>query len=204
MWASLPTHPQNPASLNPEAYESNLLSFSNDARMEKTTEILASGVTSASHSAGGAPVEVVFWVSQTRTQWRIRGRALVLGLDIDSKHKEEVRELISKHMRATSPSTENWTFSREITAHFGNLSPGMRGSFKNPPPGTPISKQPLAGQGLGQTVMDLYDKEARENFRVIVVIPEEVDRLDLSNLEQGKRWNYKLVDDSWQTSEVWP
>ncbi|KAI5463096.1 hypothetical protein BGZ63DRAFT_402437 [Mariannaea sp. PMI_226] len=207
MWASLPVNPKNIAPLNPSTYESDLLTITNDARMLKTRELFESATKAASEAqtGGGGPIEAVFWVVPTRTQWRIRGHAYVLGPDVDSEAATPTRKVIQKHMRRTgNGDAAGWDWNREITAHFGNLSPGMRGSFKNPPPGTPLNEQPPAGMKLGQKVDDLHDKIARENFRVVVIVPEEVDRVDLSDPEEGKRWNYKLVDDAWVTTELWP
>lgn len=82
------------------------------------------------------------------------------------------------------------------------------GSFKNPPPGTPLT-QPLPDPSLrlGQKVDDLYDPIARSNFRVVVIVPEEVELLDLSNLEEGKRMCWTLIDrkeGSWEAIDLWP
>lgn len=103
--------------------------------------------------------------------------------------------------------------------HFGNLSPGMRGSFKNPPPGTPRAEAPGPGEGLGQKVGDelLGDEVARKNFRVVVIVPDEVDVCDLSDPADQRRWLYTYVGpaaeakktggeviDGWEKVEVWP
>jgi hypothetical protein len=65
---------------------------------------------------------------------------------------------------------------------------------------------------LGQKVTDLHDQVARNNFRVVVIYPEEVERLDLTNQEDGKRWKWILgdgdgngsLDAQWNETEVWP
>ncbi|KPM43614.1 hypothetical protein AK830_g2959 [Neonectria ditissima] len=207
LWASLDPNPKNPAPLNPSVYESDLLTITNDARMQKTTELSHSAAEDAAasktQSGGGGPVEAVFWAEPSRTQWRVRGHAYVLGPDIDSEPAAPVKAAIKRYMRSKgSEDSADWDWSREVTAHFGNLSPGMRGSFRNPPPGTPLSEKPAPGLELGQKVEDLQDKIARENFRVVVIVPEEVDQVDLSEL--GRRWNHKLVDESWVTTELWP
>lgn len=80
----------------------------------------------------------------------------------------------------------------------------MRGTFRNPPPGTPISQSPGEGLGLGQIVEDLEDGVARENFRVLVIVPEEVDRVDLTDPERGRRWDYRLEGREWKERELWP
>lgn len=83
------------------------------------------------------------------------------------------------------------------------------GTFRVPPPGQPRSKVPDdPALGLGQKVTDLHDPVARKNFRVVVIQPEEVERLDLSNQEDVRRWKWTLVDDQsgshWVETELWP
>jgi hypothetical protein len=111
-----------------------------------------------------------------------------------------------------------WSFAREVTAHFGNLSPLMRGSFRAPPPGTPLAAYHAGkGEELGQKVDDLEDEAARKNFRVVVIVPEEVDQVDLRDELHARRWLYiyrgvdgvsKLpggeIIGQWEKVEVWP
>lgn len=226
MWASLPVNPKNTAELNPEGvYESDLLTITSDARMEKIPELFKSQASEKqdkdAQSGQGGPFEAVFWIEETNTQWRIRGNALVVGPDIDSPSAGPTREALQHHMRPVSSSSSSssnpqppFSFARELTAHFGNLSPGMRGSFRNPPPGTPLNSIPTeelkkSGLVLGQKVAELDDEVARKNFRVVVLVAEEVDRVDLTNPDEGKRWNYKLEDGgretkTWAVTELWP
>ncbi|VTO86275.1 unnamed protein product [Fusarium graminearum] len=202
-WAEIPVNPKNQAPLNPPLYESDLLTITTDARMEKVPELSPDGKNVP--QTGGGPVEAVFWVTETQTQWRMRGHAYLLGQDIDDPSASHVRGEIEQHMRKKSDDNSiPWNWGKEITAHFGNLSPGMRGSFRNPPPGTKRDEKPDAGLGLGQKVEDLDDKIARKNFRVAVIIPDEVDQVDLSDPADGKRWNYKLTNGSWDKTELWP
>ncbi|KAI3582579.1 hypothetical protein IWW34DRAFT_786084 [Fusarium oxysporum f. sp. albedinis] len=203
-WAEIPVNPKNQAPLNPSLYESDLLTITTDARMEKVPELSTDG-EDVPQSGGGGPVEAVFWVVETKTQWRLRGRAYLLGQDIDDPSASHVRQEIEKHMRLkNNDDSGSWNWGKEITAHFGNLSPGMRGSFRNPPPGTKRDEKPAPGLGLGQKVEDLDDEIARRNFRVVVIVPEEVDQVDLSDPEDGRRWNYQLKDGSWEKTELWP
>lgn len=242
MFASLPVNPKNDAPLNPPAYESDLLTFTTDARMHKMPDLFGtSTATSASlGSGGGSEVEAVFWPRETGTQWRLRGTAWILNADLDSKDASRegesaaeadtgaarVRTHLLSQLRARSKEETNrapvpkerqdkvvsddegWTFAREITAQFGNLSPGMRGTFKNPPPGTP-KKAEDGDDALGQKVETLDDAEARANFRVVVVVPAEVDQTDLSDPQKPRRWIYRKVDEGetsnkWEKVEVWP
>lgn len=79
----------------------------------------------------------------------------------------------------------------------------IQGSFRSPPPGTPRDEKQAPGYGLGQKAEDLDDEIARKNFRIVIIVPQEVDPLDLSEPEDAKRWNYQLVGDSWQEIELW-
>ncbi|KAK1975422.1 hypothetical protein LZ30DRAFT_605646 [Colletotrichum cereale] len=113
----------------------------------------------------------------------------------------------------------DWSFAREVTAHFGNLSPAMRGTFRNPEPGTPRKANPPDDRHrLGQKVEDLEDEVARANFRVVVIVPTEVDETDLSDPEDPRRWLYRFVgaaadghptdgaerSNGWERIELWP
>ncbi|KAK4204074.1 pyridoxamine 5'-phosphate oxidase-domain-containing protein [Triangularia verruculosa] len=195
-FASLPSNPHNPAPLNPPTFTSDLLTFTTDARMSKTAEIFdtaggTSQTASGGPSGGGGPVEAVFWVDETKTQWRVRGTAWVLGPDVDSDSDGamKVREVLRQRMRKLEEKGgEEWEFGREVTAHFGNLSPVMRGSFRGPESGAPVDYHQKAK--LGERVEDLGDVVARGNFRVVVIVPEEVDRVDLREEVRPRRWLY--------------
>lgn len=173
-------------------------------------------------SGGGGTVEAVFWPHETGVQWRVRGRAYVLAPDIETtpEGREVITTLKSRMRRPNRDQSQDnssqgadetkWSFAREITAHFGNLSPVMRGSFRNPSPGRPVSL-PVEGEGLklGQKVTDLEDPVARENFRVVVIVPDELDQADLSDPEHPRRWIHTYVGQGygkggWETVEVWP
>lgn len=206
MWADMPVNPKNNAELNPAGFSSDVLTLTSDVRMEKIPEMQASAKAedAAPQSYPGGPVEGMFWMAgDIQTQWRFRGRSFIIGPDIDSDAAAPVRAALGRHMRGKG---EGWSWARELTAHFGNLSPGMRGSFRNPPPGRPLSEKPKDGLGLGQKVTSLDDDLARENFRVVAIVPEEVDRVDLNDM--GRRWNYKFVGEpsvgAWQVTELWP
>ncbi|RYP90592.1 hypothetical protein DL770_003259 [Monosporascus sp. CRB-9-2] len=244
MFADLPADPRNPAPRNPAGVyaASDLITFTTDARSDKMRELFSlvaddydgeeSGVQGGgegvgreeedviSGSGGGAPVEATFWAAPAATQWRLRGRAWVLAPDVEDAHQgsEGARrtvEALKARMRRIGEG--EWSFAREITAHFGNLSPLMRGSFRGPPPGRPVDDGD-DGLRLGQELEDLHDEIARRNFRVVVIVPEQVDRADLSAPKRGRRWLYTfvgagrreprrpggVVDGEWEKIEVWP
>ncbi|KAK7748504.1 hypothetical protein SLS62_008544 [Diatrype stigma] len=241
LFAELPANPRNEAERNPAGvYASDLPTFTTDVRMDKLAELFGEEVEEddggdggASRSkpgtGGGGPVEATFWARRAGVQWRIRGRAYVLAPDVEDERgevsegaREVVRALRARMRRVVSSEDgekeKGWSFAREITAHFGNVSPLMRGSFRNPAPGTPVAL-PVSDDrlGLGQEVADLEDEVARANFRVAVVVPDQVDRTDLSDPRRARRWLYTfvgtgqepsqpggVVEAGWEKVEVWP
>ncbi|KAK3940690.1 hypothetical protein QBC46DRAFT_260492 [Diplogelasinospora grovesii] len=232
LWACLPPNKHNDCPKNPGIFESDLPVFTTDARMEKAAEILDTAPQSPEHgstggsvkgSGGGGPVEACFWAEEHGTQWRIRGTAWLIGPDIDGDQAKGVRDALLSRMRREQKGTgegdeKDWSWSKELTAHFANLSPMMRGSFRQPPPGTPRAyPKEEEVQTVGQPVDDLNDPVARENFRVVVIIPTEVDQCDLSDPKNPRRWmyywrgaSYKTthpggeVVGEWEKVETWP
>jgi hypothetical protein len=59
---------------------------------------------------------------------------------------------------------------------------------------------------LNQKGDDLQDPVARGNFRVAVIRPEEVERLDLSDLQNVRRvkWTFVPADNKWVETDLWP
>ncbi|SLM34011.1 atp binding protein [Lasallia pustulata] len=225
MWAELPENKHNDAPMNNRVYESELPTFTSDVRMEKIPEIFASSAghgdkSQSQGSGGGGPVEAVFWIKDVMTQWRIKGEAFVVGQDIEGEGGESggvrtVKSEIGSRMRVVKEGAEqNWSWGTELTAHFGNCSPGMRGMWKNPPPGSPVSEEHADEEHqLGQKVTDLHDSIARENFRVVIIKPEEVEQLDLSDPATSRRWRYAFAAEKgqdggltgeWKKQELWP
>lgn len=142
MWGSLPENKHNDAPRNPPIYTSDMPTFTTDVRMQKVGQIFASSSGHASSddqvqgSGGGGPVEAAFWIKETGTQWRIKGEAFVVGRDIDEGESSGVRTVkseVGRRMRRTDGegSEQDWSWAKELTAHFGNCSPGMRGTFYN-------------------------------------------------------------------------
>lgn len=225
MWGELPENSHNEAPRNKGVYESDMPTFTTDVRMQKVADIFmsspghASGPEQMQGSGGGGPVEAVFWIKEKGTQWRISGTAYVVADDIEGMEGEQssgvrtVKSEVGARMRPVKVEGD-WSWATELTAHFGNVSPGMRGTWRNPTPGTPV---PAAGQDhpkeeqnreLGHKVTDLHDPISRSNFRVVVIRPDEVEQLELSDPATARRWKYTFeVDDgkgSWRTEELWP
>lgn len=234
-WAKLAENKHNELPKNPAIYESDCPVFTTDSRMEKTYHIFATGKgkgdreQSLSGTGGGGPVEAVYWVKDVSTQWRIRGKAWIVGAD-DVEGGEEaqnsgtvtVKAQVGRYMRPVGDHAEKnseWNWKTEVENHYENLSPSMRGTFMNPPPGQPQANGAGKGEELGQKGGHLKDDElARKNFRVAIITPEEVERVDLSDPAKAKRWLYTLSKEfggpggssesesnkEWDEVETWP
>ena len=118
-WANLPENKHNKAPQNPAIYDSDLLTFTTDVRMEKYEDLSRDGVEK------GGDAEAVFWVKDVMCQWRIRGRAFVIGGG--EEQEKPLREELQRRMRKLGDG--EWSWEKEITAHWGNLSPAMRGTL---------------------------------------------------------------------------
>lgn len=118
--------------MNPVVYESDMLTFTTDVRMEKVRQI--EGGEGGDGDVGGE-VEAVFWVKDVMTQWRVKGRAFVVGGESGDRIEEANRARIWAGMRARwaegegSTGSGPWSWEKEVTAHFANMSPIMRGRF---------------------------------------------------------------------------
>ncbi|KAH8155730.1 uncharacterized protein LAJ45_00740 [Morchella importuna] len=239
--ASLPPNHHNPlANHNPRAYTSDALTFTTDSRMTKTGEILpphASGGNAEVLTAGGGYVEALFWIAGDTTtgediqnQWRVRGKCYLLA-EADADEAREVTDVLKQSLVPTGEGDEgSWSWKKEVQAHFGNMTPALRGSFANPPPatllGVPLGEWAVGKSGgAGELVKgkkiqneNVMDEEghaarARANMRVGVIVPEVVERLDLAEDEgRARRWVYSKVGGEdgegvvagWKVEETWP
>ena len=235
-WAKIAENPHNKLTKNPPVFEADCPVFTTDARMNKVYDIFATGkgkgdlAQSRSGSGGGGPVEAVYWIKDIRVQWRIKGKCwLVAADDIEGGSEAQnsgtvtVKAHVGRYMRPNGDhETQNseWSWKREVDNLFENLSPMMRGTFKNPPPGKPIveggdSPEEMLGQKGGHLE---DEKLARKNFRVAIITPEEVEQVDLSDPAASKRWVWTLSEEAggpggneqgktvqeWNVVETWP
>lgn len=137
-WAELPENKHNTAPMNDRVYESDMPSFTTDVRMQKVFELFNSSSGKADRGAlvkgsgGGGPVEAVWWVKDVMVQWRVKGEAFIVGPDIEDESESSgvrtVKSELGKRMRVVNEEGKDaWSWKREVTGHFGNISPGMRG-----------------------------------------------------------------------------
>lgn len=125
--------------MNDRVYESEMPTFTTDVRMQKVGDLFASSAGHATKeeqvqgSGGGGPCEAVFWMKDIGMQWRIKGTAWVVGNDIDGEGTSGVRTVkseVGRRMRVVDQEKAekgDWSWGTELTGHFGNCSPGMRG-----------------------------------------------------------------------------
>ena len=141
-WAELPENKHNKAPQNERVYESEMPTFTSDIRMNKIPELFSSSAGHAERkdqtqgSGGGGPIEAVWWVKETQTQLRIKGEAVVVGPDIDEEDTQSSgvrtgKSEVGSRMRIVKEEGQGvWSWSKELTAHFGNNSPGLRGMYR--------------------------------------------------------------------------
>lgn len=83
----------------------------------------------------------------------------------------------------------------------------MLGMFAAPPPGRPVD-EPIEGEHLdvGAKVEDLQHPIARRNFRVVIIAPEEVESVDLSDPNTARRqfYTFDAASGTWKHQELWP
>lgn len=173
-------------------------------------------------SGGGGPVEAVYWVAgDVMCQWRVRGQGwLVDAADIEDAARagdsgvRAARSAVGARMRrvggAEAGAGGEWSWKREVEAHWGNLSPGMRGTFVQPPPGQDKRHDVKEGKlGMGEKLdvgLQEAPVEARRHFRVLVVTPDEVEMVDLKDPSKAyrKSYFYDEAKGTWSEVEQWP
>ncbi|KAI4850773.1 hypothetical protein E4T44_02550 [Aureobasidium sp. EXF-8845] len=139
-WSQLPENKHNQAPQNERVYESEMPTFTSDVRMQKVSQLFASGSGHATKdeqmqgSGGGGPCEAVYWIKETQVQWRLKGEAFIVGPDIEDETESSgvrtVKSELGSRMRIVDEGKQGeWSWSKELTAHFGNNSPGLRGMF---------------------------------------------------------------------------
>jgi len=235
-FASLPENLHNELPKNPPTYDTDCPTFTTDARMNKVFDIFSTSNgqgdlhQSRLGTGGGGSIEAVYWVKDVMTQWRIRGKCWLLAADDVEEDNEAAQNLgtlsmkaeVGRYMRPAGGHEDNekgWSWKREVENHFENLSPIMRGTFKNPRPGKPIIEGvELPGEALGQIGGHLRDEDlARRNFRVGIITPEQVEQVDLSDPLNCKRRFWALAETGgtqgnegsspvkhWNVVESWP
>jgi hypothetical protein len=107
---------------NPSVYESDMLTFTTDVRMEKLGQLESSQ----------REIEAVFWLKDLMAQWRVKGKAFAIGNPLGEADKEDklACSAVQKGLRVKdggAAGVEGWTWERAVTKYFANHSPIMRG-----------------------------------------------------------------------------
>jgi hypothetical protein len=152
---------------NPPA-ESSLFLVSTDALMAKVGEL---------EQTNGA-FEVCWWHAGTNQQIRFNGTAHVCRRNGNGDFPEDH---LKRYIQVKGHQGWTWKGERERlwTAH----RPGMRGSFRNPAPGTELNEEKK--KKLQVVELDSKDggpdaQEAKDRFCLVVLEVTEIEILDLS------------------------
>jgi len=149
---------------NPPA-ESALFLVSTDALMAKVGEL---------EQSGGA-FEVGWWHAGTNQQIRFNGTAHLY-------RRNSSIEFPEAHLKQYIQTSGDWTWEGERDRLWKSHRPGMRGSFRNPHPGTPMNAEKQ--KKLQVVELDEQDdgpeaREAKDRFTLVVLEVMEIEILDL-------------------------
>lgn len=187
---------------------SSLIVASSDRLMLKSEQILQQQQSNGS----GNGFEVCWWHQGTQEQIRLSGRAWLLTGNQDENASfpaARLRDLIE-----VPQDGDSWTWEGERKRQFAKHSPGLRASFQNPHPASPLTheKEQLvkAGITLPGSLEEAKDeeeagriKEALKRFCLVILECQEVDYLRTEPFPpERKQW--KLQDGEWSTQEVSP
>jgi pyridoxamine 5'-phosphate oxidase len=150
---------------NPPA-ESSLFLISTDALMAKVGEL---------ESSGGM-FEVCWWHAGTNQQIRFNGTAHIY-------RPNAAVEFPEPHLKRYIQTEGEWTWEKERERLWKMHKPGMRGSFRNPCPGSllnPEKEKKLQVVELQEDEDGPDAREAKERFSLVVLEATEIEILDLA------------------------
>lgn len=112
---------------NPYLFESDMLTFTTDVRMEKLEQLESTG----NH------IEAMFWLKKVMVQWRIKGKAYAIGSPHPESESEyglrpelfEALRVKEDYRGDLSDDADKWTWEKAVTKYFANHSPVMRGKL---------------------------------------------------------------------------
>jgi len=162
-----PDTPDKFRGANPPA-QSSLILLSTDALMSKVSEI----------EGTGGVYEVCWWHAGTNQQIRFSGVAHLLRRNAKIEFPEA---RLKKYISVQGEGGWSWEAERERM--WRSHKPGLRGSFRNPPPGSPLDSENKKKK-LKAVELDGDDdgpdaQEAKERFSLVVLEITELEILDL-------------------------
>jgi pyridoxamine 5'-phosphate oxidase len=149
---------------NPPA-ESSLFLVSTDALMAKVGEL---------EQSNGA-FEVCWWHAGTNQQIRFSGTAHLYRINGPINFQES-------HLKRYIQADGEWRWEKECDRLWRAHKPGIRGSFRNPPPGSPLNtekKKKLQVVKLNGDDNGPDAREAKERFSLIILEATELEVLTL-------------------------
>jgi len=151
----------------PRVY-SDCPTFATAAGSKKASHIYRSAGqdTQEQRSGGGGPVEAVWWFKSSKSQWRILGNCWLLAWhDVEDKASYGAfKETISRTLYSTGSDgfqLDELGWQDEIRGHYGRLPHHMTKSV------------------------------ALEDTRLGVIVPSEVELMELSDPMESKKWSWK-------------
>ena len=120
--------------------------------------------------------EVCWWHAGTNQQIRFNGKAHVYRKDGKLPFPEE-------HLKHYIQTQGEWKWDREYYRLWASHQPALRGSFRNPPPGSPLNSEKR--NNLKVVELDPEDdgpeaREAKSRFSMLVL---EIAQLEILNLD---------------------
>lgn len=213
-FAGQPRKEDEPTGGNPIAnVESSLVICSSDRLMLKATQVLEQ----QNRGDGGNGFEVCWWHQGTQEQIRLSGRAWLYSSPTENDNVNRGfpgQRLIDQHISIPEDQKHGaWTWEGERLRQFAKHSPGLRGTFQNPHPATPLTDEKQekvkAGITLPGSLEEAKDQDEKEKvkaalarFCLVVLECEEVDYLKVDPPPERKQW--KLVDGTWKEQNVSP
>lgn len=209
-FAGQPRKDDEPTGGNPiSEVKSGLIICSSDRFMLKSEQIAAQ--QKADDATNG--FEICWWHQGTQEQIRISGRAWLLTADESPATGFPGARLIQDHFEMPDGALEKWSWEGERLRQFAKHSPGLRGTFQNPHPATPLTSEKQEVVKKGTTLPGSLEeaeteeekekvREALKRFCLVVLEPEEVDYLKVEPPPERKQW--KLNAGKWEEQDVSP
>lgn len=204
-FAGQPRKEDEPTGGNPiKDVTSSLIVCSTDRRMLKADQI-------AAQQEGQNPgFEVCWWHQGTQEQIRFSGNAWLLTPS-DQENPgfpaDRLKSLISV------PDGQTWTWEGERLRQFAKHSPGLRGTFANPHPASPLTpeKQAVLEKGikLPGSLEEANEEEEKDrvktalsNFCLVVLECQHVEYLKVDPPPSRKQWIFSGKE--WTAQDVSP
>ncbi|KAF8899333.1 hypothetical protein BD779DRAFT_1667018 [Infundibulicybe gibba] len=172
-----------------------LLVTTTDIRAPKVAQLLAS-----------PRVEVVWWIPDAQTQFRIAGAARLVPHPAHELYPQCAAVLADKGAGGGvgALARESFDWPAEAERVFASLSPYTRASWCKPVPGSPLSN-PEEARGWPEQVDapgEQWDAALR-NFALLVVDPDDVDVVELG-VVPNRRTRFWIRDGEWAEQALVP